>query len=495
MRGSDLSFRSSLTSAFDLFVIGKYQKCAIVFVFASLCLVLGCNQDALKSVGEPIKTLRESNDAELEEFLEQLYGAAVAEPGSAVMRARLAMGYDANGYMKEAIKTYEQAFVLDPTDARWPYLQALGEAKLGDIESAIETMSIALQVDSTYLPGILAQGFWLLDVGLYESACELFQSIEKLPHREDVAVAKLTGEALCRGELGHSSELAQINEQLEPYRSHSYVQFVLDRFQRDAGTMRDPSGIETVEAPNPLIWSDPTAGQVVEYTRGLSNESLLAEKLIESGRVEDAVALAESLHERYPHSVQAIQLLNAAYIALGKEREAIELLTLATREFPQDHTLLFNLGLRLEEAGLLDEAVRYYRTTLELRPEFLQAYDSLSRIFEISKQTRASIEILEESLQHRSADASTYYRIGVSYATLGDWVSASKNLATAVELVPEDAEANARLALTLGMLGKRDEAYDAINRARALDPDNPKVLQSVELLIENRVLVVDTSTQ
>ena len=66
----------------------------------------------------------DSPDEGLKRFFDEMIQSTRAMPNSGLMRGRLAMAYEANGFQDEAMITYEQAAALDQTDFRWPYLAA-----------------------------------------------------------------------------------------------------------------------------------------------------------------------------------------------------------------------------------------------------------------------------------------------------------------------------------------------------------------------------------
>ncbi len=433
-----------------------------------------------------------TEDLELHRFLESLVAVAVANPKSASHRGRLAMAYDANGFKDAAVKTYRQTSQLDPTDFRWPYLMSLAQASQGRIEDAIRDIDRAIELNATYSPSLLAKGFWLVDVGEYVSACETFeQTLRVLNDSRDRLAANL-GLAQCRLELG-DVEIAQgILDSLTAENLPPYAVMVRDRVSRARGKLTE-SDVDSSQATSVerLAWSDPIAGAVVEYTRGLSGESILAQKLIDSGRTDDALQLLNSLRDRYPEEPHLVELQSAALVELDKPDAAVDLLQTELRVFPDSYRLHLNLGWLLESIGQIDAALSHYDRAIELNREFVVAYDAKVMTLINRGSYGTAQDTLNASLAYRTLDSKTAYLLGVLAGQNGDWQASVKYLEHAIDLQPLYVDAHASLALSLSEQQRFDEALTSIKRARAIEPSNPKVERAIETLIANGVLVAD----
>ena len=98
-----------------------------------------------------MRITEEIADEDLNEFVHEMYGKAISNPGSSLHRGRFSMTYDANSFRIQAILTYEHSSALDENDADWLYLQALVHVELGNTEAALRSMEKSLQRDPTYI--------------------------------------------------------------------------------------------------------------------------------------------------------------------------------------------------------------------------------------------------------------------------------------------------------------------------------------------------------
>lgn len=429
-----------------------------------------------------------TEDIELSQFLVQLDRQAKEDPNSAIHHGRLAMAYDANGFVNQAIKAYENAALLDPSELRWPYLQALAVSQQGSIEDAVELMKRAIRLEPTYLPSYLATGYWLLDLGRFDEACDIFKEAEHTSGSDLYELPLLLGSIQCQFELGKHDIAFQLLDKLTISDLPPYAIRVRERVTRTTGTdnvIRDPSGHEQAE---PMTWSDPIAGEVVEFTRGFAAESLLAQKLIDGGRAEDAVPLIKSLRSRYAQEPQLVELHSAALIELKRHTEAIEVLQAGLTQFEGEHLLHFNLALLYELVGRVDDALKELDRAIELEARFIEAYDAKTTLLINQENPQAAGETLQASLAFRAPSADSHYLLGVLYGGQGDWVQSIEQFTHAIKLRPDDAKNHASLALILSEVGRFEDALVAIQSAQILNPDDARVKQAIEILIANEVL-------
>ena len=399
------------------------------------------------------------------------------------------MVYDANGFTEAAVLTYRQAGVLDDKDMRWPYLESLALSEQGRIQEAVNRMDTAIQLDSSYLPAYLAKGYWMIDLGEFQSACDTFERALQTLQSDSHTVALQLGLAQCRFELGETEKAKRALDTLPSNGLPAYAEFVRDRVSRarDGATSVENTGIDVGDLGQ-ISWRDPIAGAVVEYTRGLSNEALLAQKLIDGGRADDALHLVESLTERHPNVTFLIELHSAALIALDRRNEAINILRKGLARYPEAHLLHFNLGLLLETTRQIDAALDHYGQTIKYQDDFVPAYDAKAKLLITQDETALAREILESSLEHRKPDATTFYLLGVLFGGEGNWSRSATYLTKASELEPENVAVLSSLALTLSELGRVKDAKVMINLALDLEPGNPKVQRAVDTLVTNGVL-------
>ena len=403
------------------------------------------------------------------------------------------MVYDANGFTGAAVETYGQTRALDAEDMRWPYLESLALSVQGRIKEALQVLDLAIELDPSYLPAYLAKGYWLNDLGEFDRACDAFEQGALISDVDNRSISLQLGLAQCQLELGQIEKATQTLEALPSSGLPAYAELVRARVTRasDRSIPVENVKIDTGDL-NQLSWPDPIAGAVVEYTRGLSNEALLAQKLIDGRRAEAALRLIESLRERHPDVVHLIELRSAALVALDRRIEAVTVLQDGLRRHPDEHLLHFNLGLLHDSMDQIGEALDRYDLAITNQSDFVPAYDAKARLLIRQGSAVLAREVLHSSLAHRPPDATTYYLLGVLNGGIGEWERSAEHLINAINLEPGNVDALVSLALSLSEIKRYEEALKAIQRAKELEPENPKVERGVMTLIDNGIFSAET---
>jgi tetratricopeptide (TPR) repeat protein len=95
--------------------------------------------------------------------------------------------------------------------------------------------------------------------------------------------------------------------------------------------------------------------------------------------------------------------------------------SLAAQENPaRDAEVLFQAGLRRQQAGVLDEAEALYRKAIETDSKNLQALNNLGVICMNHKRDREAIDIFNKLIDIRGDWADPYYNLACLYSRQGD---------------------------------------------------------------------------
>lgn len=463
----------------------------MILSVATLLNLSGCDTGS-SNTSAPIESLPQTDDRELESFLVSLREAVVTNRNSAIHHGRLGMALDANGFGASAIGMYAHASTLDPSEMKWHYLQALAESDRGRLLDALSAINRALELAPGYLPSYLAKGQWLLDLGEYGLAREVFDQALELDAASTYEVPLKLGLVQSLIELGEITVASEIFESMADQQLPEYGIQIADRLKQLGGSpIKVEQPVVSASTQNPPTWPDPVAGEVVEYTRGLANETILAQRLIEGDRAEDAIELLLSLQERHPEESQLYDVHSSALFKLGRVDEAASLLDDAVDQFPNSHILQFRLALLYESREDWLQAIKGLERTIQLRPDFKPAYEVKTRLQTGMGDLEGARETLVASLEQGTPDPHSHFKLGVMYGIEGKWVQSVEHLDRAIQYDPSNANAHATLALSLSQLGKYEEALNSIQSAQRIEPQGETVIRAIETLIENGVLIAD----
>ena len=174
-------------------------------------------------------------------------------------------------------------------------------------------------------------------------------------------------------------------------------------------------------------------------------------------------------YHRDPHFSLGIALEKA-----GRIPEAISEFEQAQRSNPGDAEAHFNLGTILEKTGRLPEAMTQYEEAVRLNPDYVEAHNNLGVLLTRLGRVPEAMEQYQRALAIDSDHSGTYQNLGNALLDLGRVPEAIEQYEQAVRLTPDSAEAHFNLAVALIRSGRIPEAVDQCNMALQIRPDYPE---------------------
>lgn len=241
-------------------------------------------------------------------------------------------------------------------------------------------------------------------------------------------------------------------------------------------------------------------------------DTLLAMSLSELGQYKEALpGLEKGFHRSTDIAVKRMcgLQLERAYTWLHDDSKAVEVALELDRQYPNDPEVLYNNGKILGNFAFLSiqklakvapnsvwrhqaaaeahesqasyvKAIDEYQRVLALEPQRPGIHYRLGRtLLARSKETssaedrsQASQEFQKE-LQLDSSNANAAYELGDIYRTSGQLAEAKDSFELALRSHPDFEEAHLGLASVLMLSSQPEQALPHIQRAIALNPDNP----------------------
>lgn len=278
-------------------------------------------------------------------------------------------------------------------------------------------------------------------------------------------VAVSGGESLDEGEagLGSDTPVAEADVERDPQPTGGVAE-APGAGPEPPGDGPEPRG----EAPKPR--GDAESPPV---PRPAGNQLARARDLVESGRIQEAIALYEAILAERPDNLKAHNNLGALLDELGEHERAVRHFEAALETEPQNLEVLSNYGTALTHLARYDEADDALRKAQRLAPGDLRTRLALG----ILAFRRGLYELAEAEL-HSVCDRDPehglafYYR-GEALNRAGRYQEAVEVMLRAAELLPGDP----RPAYTLGHLYDRQnlpaEAAEMYRRARDLQTELP----------------------
>ena len=167
-----------------------------------------------------------------------------------------------------------------------------------------------------------------------------------------------------------------------------------------------------------------------------------------SGRLDDAIAYAYTLYEFDLSNPWANFLLGCHHLEGERYGQALEHLDRVTREWPEDASAWYAVGVCEDHLNHLPSAISAYNRALAISPEWHKAKKNIGRDFYL----------------------------------LGDFRQAEDALQSYFETSSEDQEALDLLGYVCYRQGKYMASYRHYEHARRLDPMNAKLDRNARLL-------------
>ena len=102
--------------------------------------------------------------------------------------------------------------------------------------------------------------------------------------------------------------------------------------------------------------------------------------LVDQGKIEEAKVALQEARKENPEDAGLIVSEANIYLKLNDTENYKRLISEALVKSPNDEVLFFNLGVTSANANQFEDAEKYYRKAIELKPDFIDAYLNLADI-------------------------------------------------------------------------------------------------------------------
>jgi tetratricopeptide (TPR) repeat protein len=280
---------------------------------------------------------------------------------------------------------------------------------------------------------------------MLETASQDAQKAESKSGNKFVSVLKAPFKAIGRlfGAGKDDKKLQRLSRKdVEKFEAVAMTKVIDARNANDAGSAKEPEANVTM--------ADPAAASAREnLDRGRA--------LLNSGNVNDAIAMLSNAVSRNPNLAEAYNLLGVAYEAKGMRDRACESLQKAVKGDQANAEYLNNLGYLYFKNGNYDKAAKYLKRAVKFAPQVQRYWNNLG----LTQAQRANFDEAYECFARAVGEFEGHMNVANRSQAMGYDKQAIKHLEQARVLRPATAEVLFRLAFLYKRAGNEESAAEA----------------------------------
>lgn len=228
-----------------------------------------------------------------------------------------------------------------------------------------------------------------------------------------------------------------------------------------------------------LEWIEECLSQIDEPYEILAVKARILKRI---GRIEESLLVSEFLIERYPHDFAGYTLRSNAHFLLGDNEKAMADAQLAVTMDPDNPNSYLARAFVLLQIGNYKDALVDFEKTLELDPLRYDAMRGQGKCLSMLGQDYAALESFQRLRRTYPDDPEVYYEIADVLFAAGYLDDCEKACRECLRLDSSFVSAYVILGMIAMRRNEDDKARHLLNKAVAMEPDNPFALNELSYL-------------
>jgi tetratricopeptide (TPR) repeat protein len=215
----------------------------------------------------------------------------------------------------------------------------------------------------------------------------------------------------------------------------------------------------------------PSSTYTLEFGRNYLSYGAL---FFQRGYLEQAEASFQQALRDDPTSAEALYGIGSVYLNQNKNAAARETFERAVK-LPSNYPRTLpdawnNLGVIATREGHVDDSVTYFLQALQLNPHHLLSLDNLGNAYRVQKRWVDARKVLEHALEVAPEDAEANYSLGMVFAQTDETAKAEEHLQHALRSRPVYPEALNNLGVLYLVTQRRDQAVASFEQCIRVAP-------------------------
>jgi tetratricopeptide (TPR) repeat protein len=214
-----------------------------------------------------------------------------------------------------------------------------------------------------------------------------------------------------------------------------------------------PANLRIPAPASRVLWGQRSADEMGDLwvqvlTRTEDDRRLLSDAFRPKMLAEDIIGYQGRL-KREPASASLHDDVALLYLEMGRPADALTHFTQSAALKPESAAAHYNVGVALAATSRLDEAILKYRAALALKPDYALASNNLGSALLQRGQLDEAAALFRAAIKSNPEHASAHHNLGTVYRLRGAWREAAGELERAVQLQPDDPRPLGDLAMLL----------------------------------------------
>jgi tetratricopeptide (TPR) repeat protein len=413
-------------------------------------------------------------DPEVKSLVERHINAVQRNPASADEHGKLGTVYEANELYPEARESFRNAANLAPNQWVWSLHQAAMTTASGAFDAGLTAhKKVATQFpDVPQVQDRLARQ--LLTSGAIDTAEQAFRRATELAPQACGGFIGLGEIAIQRRDFHQAVNLLEKGIRMCPEypMAHYLLGLAYRRVGREDEARRE---LAIGAGASPKFMTDPVLAEIPKYYRGLAVQLDTALKMLDAGKITEAIQLLEKAREKRPRDINVLNNLSIAYQNAGNPAKSRDILLETIQVDPNQFPTYINLVEAYLALNEPQKALPHGIRAAELAPTVGQAHFAKARALMNLDRYEEAREALKDTVRLDSRNPEAFMMLAECCYRMGDVTEAQKQFVTAAERLPRNLMAQVNACVTSMKVGKWNDAQKTLRQAKLIAPNHPKV--------------------